>query len=183
MGLFDSYFKLLTGRTTNAVGSSYQDAEDLLLDQMEGILSLFDNAVALQALFPSNKLLRSFQRVLKHASSMYIFLLVMYIKRAFLKMRKLNKYIRIVKAEMILGIKTADEVLERLYKEKVKAMIDMVGYMSDFVLNISLLFPKLKAGRFVSKLLGAISWIATIARFMGEDDDVVKQIEKRYKDI
>lgn len=184
MGCFDQCFRLFARSTTIKDSHNrltYQNAEDTLLDQMEGILSLFDNAVALQALFPNNRSLKALRNILKHTSSIYIFLLLMYIKRAFSKIRKLNKYIRIVKTEIILGIKTADKVLERLYREKAKSVIDMVGYISDFILNISLLFPRLKVGRFLTKILGAISWVATIARFMDEDDEVVEQIEKRYE--
>lgn len=174
--------------------ATYERAEDVVLDKMEGILTIVDNAVALQALFPNSRVFKPLQGVLKHASSIYIFMLVMYIKRAVLKLGKINKYIRIVKAEIILGIMAASEVLEKLYREKAKAMIDLVGYVSDFMLNISLIFPKLKLGRFMSRLLGAISWLATIARFLGGgggDDDgsqdnsngVLEQVEKRYGNL
>lgn len=162
---------------------TYERAEEMMLDRMEGILSFVDNAIALQALFPSNKLFKPFGRALKHASAIYVFMLLLYIKRAIMKLQKINKYIRIVKAEMVLGITAASEVLEKLYTEKVKAMIDAAGYLSDFMLNISLIFPKMRAGRLTGRLLGALSWLGTLTRFLGQDDGIIAQMQQRYSGL
>lgn len=166
---------------------AYEEGEEMLLDKLEAVLSYMDNFVAIQAVFPSierrtrdMKVMRPLNFILRQVAKIYLVMVLIYLKRFVLRLKKINRLIRIVQTEysimkrsfLTTSIKI-DEYHERclrvLYTEKAKAIIEIFGYANDLLLNLSLACKKFKLGRVMGKVVGFMSWVVSVYRLCSDD--------------
>lgn len=196
--------KELAGDTGTLV-EKYEKVEDTVLNNLEYFLSYMDNFIAIQAIFPSfeklmkkSPILRPFNVIIKQIAKIYIFMILIYLKKFIVKLRKINKLIRIVKLEYEIIEKSFqafknlnptkkssnyhEKCLNILYTEKAKAIIEIIGYFNDLILNFSLVSKRAKLGRFSGKIVGFISWLVNVYRLC-RDEKSEEENEQRMKEI
>lgn len=182
----------------------YEKIEGIILDKLENMLSFMDNIIAIQAIFPSVakkcnniKVLKPVNYIIKQIAKIYIIMILIYLKRHLVRLRKINKLIKIIKVEYSIIEKNYllrndkvreyhEKSLNVLYTEKIKAVIEIVGYFNDLILNLSLVIKRFKLGKMINKLVGFISWIVNIYRVCrdesgdAQNDRVVKELSNRF---
>ena len=78
-----------------------------------------------------------------------------------------------------------ERCLRVLYTEKVKAVVEIVGYANDLVLNLSLVTKRFRLGRALRKLVGFVSWMVNVYRLCRDEtqdaknDAAMSEIEAR----
>jgi hypothetical protein len=182
----------------------YEQIEEHILDKLETILSYMDNFIAFQAIFPSlerktkdMKIFKPINFVIKQIAKIYIIMILIYLKKFLLRLRKINKLLKIVKTEFSIIqrnflMKNAniteyhEKFLTVLYTEKIKAIIEIVGYINDLVLNLSLVTKRFRLGRMMGKFVGFVSWVVNIYRLFKDvkqeekNEVIIKELEIRF---
>lgn len=165
----------------------YEEFEEKVLNKLEAWLSYMDNFVAIQAIFPSiekrtknSPLFRPLNFCIRQVAKIYIVMILIYLKRFLVRLRKINRLISVVKTEaaIIRGnflMKSSnvteyhEKCLRVLYTEKVKAIVEIVGYFNDLLLNLGLVLKRFRLGRMMRKTVGFISWIVNIYRLCRDE--------------
>lgn len=178
----------------------YEELEEKLLEKLEEGLSYMDNFIAIQAIFPAlerktqnSKILKPFNFIIRQGAKIYIVMILIYLKRYLLRLAKLNKLIRILKTEFRIINRnfltrnpntTAyyNKCLQTLYTEKIKTIVELVGYSNDLLLNLSVIMKNFKLGRVMGKFVGFVSWIINIYRLCRDEGQDVKN-ETIIKDL
>lgn len=182
----------------------YEILEDKFLLKMESGLSYIDNLIAIQAIFPAiekrtknSKILKPLNFLIKQVAKVYIIMILIYMKRFLLRLRKINKLItlvktesRIIKRNFLMKDSNINEYHEKflkvLYTEKIKAIIEIVGYLNDLLLNLSLVTKRFKLGKLMGKFVGFISWIVNMYRLCRDEsqdiknENMIKELQVRF---
>lgn len=172
--------------------SGYEKIEDNILDKMESVISIVDNYAIIQAIFPgieritkNNSYLKIISYGLKQAAKIYIIMILIYLKKFLLRISKINKLIKLVKIESrivkIPGGKYK-EWLSILKSEKIRSIIEIIGYINELMLNLTLVYKNVRFNKFFSRLMGIISWIVNFYRNLDnkENENTVRGLEIRY---
>lgn len=124
-------------------------------------------------------------------------MILIYMKRFLLRLRKINKLItlvktesRIIKRNFLMKDSNINEYHEKflkvLYTEKIKAIIEIVGYLNDLLLNLSLVTKRFKLGKLMGKFVGFISWIVNMYRLCRDEsqdiknENMIKELQVRF---
>ena len=172
--------------------SGYEKIEDNILDKMESVISIVDNYAIIQAIFPgieritkNNSYLKIISYGLKQAAKIYIIMILIYLKKFLLRISKINKLIKLVKIESrivkIPGGKYK-EWLSILKSEKIRSIIEIIGYINELMLNLTLVYKNVRFNKFFSRLMGIVSWIVNFYRNIDneENENTVRGLEIRY---
>jgi hypothetical protein len=190
--------------------SAYESMEETVLDKLEVVLSYMDNFVAFQALFPSlelrtknMKMFKPLNFLIRQIARIYIVMILIYLKRYLLRLRKINKLIKLVKIEFSIirnnfvinkrmnangrdMTEYHEKCLRVLYVEKFKALVEIIGYFNDLVLNLSLVTKRVILGKVVGRFVGFVSWVVNLYRLCKDEkeetknDIVIKEMELRF---
>lgn len=190
-------------KTPVSLVERYEMLEETILQKLETWLSYMDNFVAVQAVFPSlerrtrdSAVFRPLNFCLRQVAKIYIVMILIYLKRFLLRLQRINRLIGVVKTEaaIIRGnflmkgshvTEYHERCLRVLYTEKVKAVVEIVGYANDLVLNLSLVTKRFRLGRALRKLVGFVSWMVNVYRLCRDEtqdaknDAAMAEIEAR----
>lgn len=190
---------------TKSLLDKYEILEESLLAKMESGLSYIDNLIAIQAIFPALekktkhiKILKPLNYIIKQVAKIYIIMILIYIKRFLLRLKKINKLIKLIKTESIImkrnfliSNSTIDEYHEKylkvLYTEKIKSSIEIIGYFNDLLLNLNLVTKRFKLGRLMGKVVGFVSWVVNIYRLCRDEsqdernESVIKELQNKFE--
>lgn len=80
-----------------------------------------------------------------------------------------------------------EKSLQILYTEKAKAIFELVGYVSDLLLNLGALTRRIKLGKPISRILGIFSWALNMYRICrdgnNKNEQFIHELETRYSDV
>ncbi|ODV83008.1 hypothetical protein CANARDRAFT_19858 [[Candida] arabinofermentans NRRL YB-2248] len=192
--------KVVTRQKESTWVSKYTQFETKLLQNLESLISLFDNFIIVQNLFKSSRLSEKFkllEKVIKNLSKFYLVIILINLKNLILKLVKINKLIRY--AELESSLMSSDERIRRLtsidsnqvdengnptqdidpnntrlvllYTEKFKTFLEIVGYSSELILNLNMIYPSYKLPKLLGKLVNAIAWIISLYRLSKDEHE------------
>lgn len=201
---FFNWDKTRNKKDTISILQKYEMIEETILDKLETMLSYMDNFVAIQAVFPTlerrtknSKIFKPINFLIKQVAKVYIVMILIYLKRFALRLRKINKLIKVVQTEFAIIQKNFllkkskiteyhEKCLRILYMEKIKAIVEIIGYTNDLLLNLSLVTKRFKLGRLSGKFIGFVSWMVNIYRICKdekqeiENEQVINEMQNRF---
>lgn len=187
---------------------TYNEMEGLLLDKLEKALSFMDNFTTFQAIFPvvydrtkEVKLFKPVHWIVCQISGVYLVVLAINLKRYIQKLIKIRKLIVCINNELIIISKSFDGLndsvkmgmesnlqryLNILASEKTRCIVEIVGFVNDFFLNLNLAYKKFKLTRGIGKFMGMVSWMVSIYRMCSDaeaeekNDRIISELKERY---
>ncbi|KAH3664721.1 hypothetical protein OGATHE_003536 [Ogataea polymorpha] len=179
------------GNSFNIVSNSSTDIG--LLANLESMVSLFDNFTMFQNILSKSRFASKFRGVetlLKNLSKVYFVIILINLKNLIVKLIKLNKLTRIVELEAEMLSRNGKNVLlpeaasqEReklvfLYTEKFRTYLELIGYANELVLDLTLVYSKIRLPKLVERLVSLVSWIIGVYR-LSKDEAEEARTEKQ----
>ncbi|KAG7813951.1 hypothetical protein KL921_000225 [Ogataea angusta] len=191
----------LQSRSERSWQEKYSSFETGLLANLESLVSLFDNFTMFQNVLSKSRFASKFRGVealLKNLSKVYFIIILINLKNLIVKLIKLNKLIRIVEleAEMlsrndknVLLPEAASQEREKLvflYTEKFRTYVELVGYANELVLDLTLVYSRIRLPKLVERLVSLVSWIIGVYRLSKDEaeeartEEQIAAMQKQY---
>ncbi|KAG7837383.1 hypothetical protein KL943_001422 [Ogataea angusta] len=191
----------LQSRSERSWQEKYNSFETGLLANLESLVSLFDNFTMFQNVLSKSRFASKFRGVealLKNLSKVYFIIILINLKNLIVKLIKLNKLIRIVEleAEMlsrndknVLLPEAASQEREKLvflYTEKFRTYVELVGYANELVLDLTLVYSRIRLPKLVERLVSLVSWIIGVYRLSKDEaeeartEEQIAAMQKQY---
>ncbi|KAG7822093.1 hypothetical protein KL928_000568 [Ogataea angusta] len=188
-------------RSERSWQEKYNSFETGLLANLESLVSLFDNFTMFQNVLSKSRFASKFRGVealLKNLSKVYFIIILINLKNLIVKLIKLNKLIRIVEleAEMlsrndknVLLPEAASQEREKLvflYTEKFRTYVELVGYANELVLDLTLVYSRIRLPKLVGRLVSLVSWIIGVYRLSKDEaeeartEEQIAAMQKQY---
>ncbi|KAG7884014.1 hypothetical protein KL938_002599 [Ogataea parapolymorpha] len=179
----------------------YNSFETGLLANLESMVSLFDNFTMFQNILSKSRFASKFRGVetlLKNLSKVYFVIILINLKNLIVKLIKLNKLIRILELEAEMLSRNGKNVLlpeaasqEReklvfLYTEKFRTYLELIGYANELVLDVTLVYSKIRLPKLVERLVSLVSWIIGVYRLSKDEaeeartEEQIAAMQKQY---